>query len=280
MSLNQDITHETMLEPTQAKPVPGQECVVCRDHKSSEQYDSETPASACTHRVTVCKQCMASHIEAELNQKGEIINIKCPVCRSVLEFNDVKRGASQRIFERYDTLLLRKQLQSMPDFRWCKNAQCGSGQIHDGGVDRPIMRCHGCNELSCFRHDIPWHYEQTCEEVDLLLSTNVNDVASRTYVISNTKPCPVCSESIEKNGGCDHMTCRPPAGCGHEFCWRCLAPYDEILRYGNHKHRTTCQYYALYDPDEDEDDLLDDDFDFENENEFENEPENENELES
>jgi len=26
-------------------------------------------------------------------------------------------------FQRYDTLLLRKELQSMPDFRWCKNAQ-------------------------------------------------------------------------------------------------------------------------------------------------------------
>lgn len=71
------------------------------------------------------------------------------------------------------------------------------------------------------------------------------------------------------------MTCRPPAGCGHEFCWRCLAPYDEILRYGNHKHRSTCQYYATYDPDED--DLLDDDFEFENE--FENEPEGEGEVE-
>jgi len=67
------------------------------------------------------------------------------------------------------------------------------------------------------------------------------------------------------------MTCRPPAGCGHEFCWRCLAPYDEILRYGNHKHQVTCQYYAIYDPDMD--DLLDDDDEFDDEDEPEDEPE-------
>jgi len=238
------------------------ECVVCRDPKSSDHYFSEAPTSACTHKANVCKQCMASHIEAELNQKGEIISIKCPVCRSVLKFNDVRVGAAPRVFERYDTLLLRKELQSMPDFRWCKNTQCGSGQIHEGGFDRPIMKCQGCNQLSCFRHDLPWHYDRTCEEVDALLETNENDLASRAYVESNTKPCPLCAEPIEKNGGCDHMTCLPPAGCGHEFCWLCLAPYDSILRDGNHRHQSTCQYYAPYDEADDSlyDDGVDDDY--------------------
>jgi len=235
-----------------------QECAVCRDEKTADQYDTEAPASACTHGVNVCKQCMASHVEAELNQKGDIISIKCSFCRSVLGFNDVKRAASPRVFERYDTLLLRKELQSMADFRWCKNPQCGSGQIHEGGFDRPIMKCQGCSQLSCFRHDLPWHYNQTCEEVDILLARNVDDLASRAYVQSNTKPCPKCREPIEKNGGCDHMTCR--AGCGHEFCWLCLAPYDAILREGNHNHRVSCQYYAAYDPRDDfDDDPYDDD---------------------
>jgi ariadne-1 len=35
------------------------------------------------------------------------------------------------------------------------------------------------------------------------------------------KKCPKCTEYIEKNGGCDHMTCR----CGHEFWWSSLTPY-------------------------------------------------------
>jgi len=35
------------------------------------------------------------------------------------------------------------------------------------------------------------------------------------------KACPRCQAPIEKNGGCDHMTCR----CKHEFYWTTLEPY-------------------------------------------------------
>jgi len=206
--------------------------------------DSKAPSSDCTHVATVCKPCMTNYVESEINRKGELTAIRCPVCYETLSFNDVKRGASQPVFERYDTLLLRNGLQAMPDFRWCKNAQCGSGQIHDGGVDRPIMKCQGCKDLSCFLHDLPWHYSKTCEEMDIELEKNENELASRVYIAAHTKPCPQCREPIEKNEGCDHMTCRPPAGCGHEFCWRCLIPYAAIVREGNHLHRRTCQWYA------------------------------------
>ncbi|KAI5922984.1 hypothetical protein F4810DRAFT_671180 [Camillea tinctor] len=34
-----------------------------------------------------------------------------------------------------------------------------------------------------------------------------------------TKPCPNCKRPIEKNGGCDHMTCHRDLGCGHSFSW-------------------------------------------------------------
>ncbi|KAF8319092.1 hypothetical protein DL93DRAFT_2164776 [Clavulina sp. PMI_390] len=101
----------------------GKECVVCRDSKSDESYPTSPPTTACTHAVNVCKQCMERHIEAEVNGKGETIKITCPVCRSNLEYNDVQRGASAAIFKRYDDLLLRKSLQAMEDFRWCKNAE-------------------------------------------------------------------------------------------------------------------------------------------------------------
>jgi hypothetical protein len=33
---------------------------------------------------------------------------------------------------------------------------------------------------------------------------------------------------------------------GHEFCWRCTADYELILRHGNHHHRPTCTYYAAW----------------------------------
>ncbi|KAG9014383.1 hypothetical protein FRB94_012789 [Tulasnella sp. JGI-2019a] len=92
----------------------------------------------------------------------------------------------------------------------------------------------------------------TCQEYNVNVRDNVDDAASRAYVESKTKPCPACREPIEKDEGCDHMTCRPPGGCGHEFCWLCLAGYEDILKHGNHHHRRTCQYYSAYDSEDDD----------------------------
>lgn len=220
---------------------------MCQGDDTTVTFHSKTPSSQCIHPVNVCAGCIATHIETQVNDKGETLTVSCPDCLFALTFEDIARCASKCVFERYDTLLLRRALQALEDFRWCKNAECGSGQIHEGGHDAPIMRCGGCKQLSCFTHDLPWHHGKTCQEMDVTLARNANDAASKAYIESKTKPCPKCRESIEKEGGCDHMTCRPPGGCGYEFCWRCLADYRDIVLEGNHLHRETCQYYATID---------------------------------
>lgn len=47
------------------------------------------------------------------------------------------------------------------------------------------------------------------------------------YICSYTKDCPKCHVTIEKNGGCNHMTCRK---CHHEFCWTCGQPLTHSLQ--------------------------------------------------
>merc|ERR1712157_669481 len=44
------------------------------------------------------------------------------------------------------------------------------------------------------------------------------------WILANTKSCPKCSSRIEKNQGCNHMSCQQ---CKYEFCWICLAPWSE-----------------------------------------------------
>ena len=41
----------------------------------------------------------------------------------------------------------------------------------------------------------------------------------------NGRKCPVCLEPIEKNGGCQMMTCI----CGHMFCWKCMKSFNDCL---------------------------------------------------
>jgi hypothetical protein len=45
------------------------------------------------------------------------------------------------------------------------------------------------------------------------------DIANALWVAANTKQCPRCSTAIEKDEGCNHMSCRK---CRYEFCWICM----------------------------------------------------------
>ncbi|CAG8585103.1 7092_t:CDS:1, partial [Scutellospora calospora] len=56
------------------------------------------------------------------------------------------------------------------------------------------------------------------EEEQRRLATLQNAENASTSYVGQLKQCPKCASRIEKNGGCDHMTCRRP-GCGHQFCW-------------------------------------------------------------
>ena len=46
---------------------------------------------------------------------------------------------------------------------------------------------------------------------------------SESWVTAHTKPCAGCGAPIQKNGGCNHITC---SQCHGHFCWVrcCLAP--------------------------------------------------------
>ena len=64
-----------------------------------------------------------------------------------------------------------------------------------------------------------WHQGITCDQA---LENEYNKWHKRIKV----KLCPFCKSKIEKNGGCNHMTC---GKCKKEFCWLCKNKYS-----GNH----------------------------------------------
>ncbi|CAJ0753914.1 21402_t:CDS:2 [Entrophospora sp. SA101] len=222
-----------------------QECsICCEGYLKLQEITSE-----CKHN-DACPVCIKRHIEAELNSKGDIVQVRCPKsrCTTELTFDDVRRLATKELFERYDTLLLRNAIRKLPDFRWCKAPKCGSGQEHTTGDRLPIMTCSACSAKSCFTHDVPWHQGLTCAQFTEQLESK-DYTANRAYYERLTKQCPSCQMSIEKNQGCDHMSCR----CGYEFCWLCLGDYENIRNNGNHYHAPTCQYYAAYNSEDEHD---------------------------
>ncbi|KAJ1396709.1 hypothetical protein B484DRAFT_472235, partial [Ochromonadaceae sp. CCMP2298] len=52
----------------------------------------------------------------------------------------------------------------------------------------------------------------------------MNESETANWILANTRKCPECNTRIEKNQGCNHMTCRL---CKHEFCWICMGGWQD-----------------------------------------------------
>ncbi len=52
------------------------------------------------------------------------------------------------------------------------------------------------------------------------------DIANALWLAANCKRCPRCQTPIEKDEGCNHMSCRK---CRYEFCWICMQVRKYLL---------------------------------------------------
>jgi hypothetical protein len=48
--------------------------------------------------------------------------------------------------------------------------------------------------------------------------------ASQAAISRLAKKCPQCKAPVEKNGGCNHMTCQH---CHFQWCWLCQGAYTD-----------------------------------------------------
>ncbi|CAE6464003.1 unnamed protein product [Rhizoctonia solani] len=222
-------------------------CMVCFEPKTLTAIGT----SNCSHNSRVCEECLERHIEISVCDRG-FTNVTCPLlsCNEVLSYEDILAGVNNKdVLSRYERLLLRRALDQLPNFVWCKNPQCSSGQFHDNDpTSCPNVKCNTCGHESCFVHDTPWHQGFTCSQYDSKMkrSAQAGKIrANETYISKHAKACPNpgCGRTIEKGYGCDHMTCMGPMGCGHEFCWCCLADYKPIHEQGSHLHKRRCRHY-------------------------------------
>ncbi|KAB5583557.1 hypothetical protein GE09DRAFT_1278751 [Coniochaeta sp. 2T2.1] len=148
------------------------QCTVCTDTKPAISFPASAVSKTCTHPPTTCLDCVATSIRSDLTNRLWT-QIRCPECRATLAYDDVQLYADPTTRERYQTLSLRSAVSESDNFIWCA-ADCGSGQVHDGGADYPIVVCRRCNARSCFTHRVAWHESLSCEEYDALQADPAN----------------------------------------------------------------------------------------------------------
>jgi ariadne-1 len=62
-----------------------------------------------------------------------------------------------------------------------------------------VQRCR-CGEEA--------HEPVNCQNLILWKEKCQNESETANWILANTKRCPKCNTRIEKNQGCNHMTCR------------------------------------------------------------------------
>jgi E3 ubiquitin-protein ligase RNF14 len=229
------------------EPVRGstQECAICIEDKSLNDFPAVT--RKCKHKATTCSTCVRTWIKGELNAMTWD-KLKCigTGCKYILQHGDMRRLAEREVFERYDKFATMSVLSAMPNFRPCIGPRCDSGQLHTTGADGPIFTCSECRFKHCTIHNVPWHANLTCREYDYAQNPKLKkkeEEASEKAVRELSRKCPGrgCGAPIQRNGGCDHMTCTK---CRHEFCWLCYADYNDIRKRGNTAHKSTCRLHS------------------------------------
>eukprot|EP00927_Polykrikos_kofoidii_P079530 TRINITY_DN76305_c0_g1_i1.p1 TRINITY_DN76305_c0_g1~~TRINITY_DN76305_c0_g1_i1.p1 ORF type:complete len:533 (+),score=93.66 TRINITY_DN76305_c0_g1_i1:50-1600(+) len=173
-----------------------------------------------------CKDCWRQYIEHSVTEGKNCMNLRCPApgCNEALRRENFQKLLVGDALERFGRFAAESLVDdSRGRARWCPSQGCGRATRQPPSGDTEV-RC-SCGFTWCFACGTDAHLPVSCDTVRKWEEKNRNEAEDATWIKVNTKPCPKCMRGIEKNGGCMHMTCMKPGGCGHDFCWICMEPW-------------------------------------------------------
>ena len=185
-------------------------CQICLE------VEIERDALMCGHAF--CLKCWGFYIE-DLIKQGSIVQSKCPFFQCPLRIPEstVLKYCSPASKDKYFKLKCDNFIVLNPMYRWCPAPGCTSiaeyvnMSIHEISCTCGFIFCFSCGEEA--------HRPANCNLIKEWNIKNSAESENITWILANTKQCPSCRKPIEKNQGCNHMTChREVGGCGFEFC--------------------------------------------------------------
>ena len=108
-------------------------------------------------------------------------------------------------------------------FRYCVTPDCPEIYSLESDSGGGIFRCRSCFVSVCVSCGED-HEGFSCEEWKVHRDPEAQERLLEGWAEGNrnVKKCPKCNILIEKNGGCNHMTCPK---CEAHICWRCLGVF-------------------------------------------------------
>lgn len=209
------------------------ECSVCYTSKS-DLLPENFIALSCNHYF--CKDCWKEYLSEKLKEINTVILTHCPQvgCSLITTESIFKSVLDEKAYSQYIKACIKNFTDFNSVIKSCPTPGCES-YIQCEAKGNKEVTCIHCEETYCFKCMQDGHKPCTCEMIVTWESKNKSESENIKWLNIYTKKCPHCHKHIEKNQGCNHMTCQKQAGgCGHEFCWLCM---------GNWKGHNACNKY-------------------------------------
>lgn len=221
-------------------------CQVCLSSKLGSQF---LVFFGCGHYF--CKECMRSFFRIQI-EEGSASFLRCPQegCSSQASPPQVKELVGEALCAKYEAMLLSTYLDTLSDLTYCPRLHCQCPVVLD--PDLAMAECPSCHFVFCIYCKMVYHGVEPCklkpeerrEIRDRYVSATgqekqemerrygkrtlellVVESLSQDWMKENSKKCPHCNVCIEKQDGCNKMTCWR---CGMHFCWLCVTPLKSM----------------------------------------------------
>jgi len=207
------------------------ECQICCDEVEKQHLIG----LRCCHFF--CKDCYRSYCDVKIMTDGDN-QITCPAhrCQAYVEdtlvfdlFSRPNNADDAQVVRKFKKLVVDGFVSKHRAMMFCSTPDC-EVVVKMAGPDRfgtdkfgVEINCE-CGESLCSSCGTTWHDPVQCALLQKWKKKCDDDSETYNWIHANTKECPKCQATIEKDGGCNHIVCRN-SSCRYEFCWVCLGSW-------------------------------------------------------
>ncbi|KAI0342306.1 hypothetical protein BDW22DRAFT_1330758 [Trametopsis cervina] len=188
-------------------------CPVCLDEVS-------LPVTLdCGH--TWCKQCLTDYLLAAVETKA--FPLKClgneARCTEKVPLRIARTILSPEDFHNVAQASFLAYIHSRPtEFHYCPTPDCS--QIYRTAPPGTALQCPSCLVRICTNCHSEYHEGTPCADGE----TEQGKLFDEWTSTRDVKKCPGCKTYIERDAGCNHMTC---TRCRTHICWVCLQTFPQ-----------------------------------------------------
>jgi len=190
------------------------ECQICYDTISK----GNMTGLDCGH--IFCTECWSEYLSSKIEDASRIIECPDTKCNTIVDDETLTSIITDTELKlKYNKLVMSYYVECNKMLKWCSAPDCNF-VIKVPFLDSRTVTCK-CGNSFCFSCSGDWHDPIDCDMLKKWVKKSNDDSETSKWISVHTKDCPKCKMPIEKDGGCNHMSCKNKS-CSFQFCWLCL----------------------------------------------------------